>query len=149
MMKRIPTDWREQAARAVDRGNLFDSYIPKFLINSPISKLGFWWGTAVGAVWGTLWSRGRIERKHGLLIFRGMPGWTFGRGGVCVGMCFLTGDDVPSDRVLKHEAVHAKQWRTYGALMPFLYAAAGRNPLKNRFEIEADLQDGNYVPDGM
>ena len=30
--------------------------------------------------------------------------------------------------------------------MPLLYGLAGRNPLRNRFEIEAGLEDGNYVP---
>ena len=30
--------------------------------------------------------------------------------------------------------------------MPVLYLAAGRDPLRNRFEIEAGLEDGNYVP---
>ena len=30
--------------------------------------------------------------------------------------------------------------------MPLLYQLAGRNPLRNRFEIEAGLADGNYIP---
>ena len=30
--------------------------------------------------------------------------------------------------------------------MPLLYLLAGRDPLRNRFEIEAGLEDGNYVP---
>ena len=30
--------------------------------------------------------------------------------------------------------------------MPVLYLLAGRDPLRNRFEIEAGLEDGNYVP---
>ena len=77
-----------------------------------------------------------------------MPPRTFRRGGVCVGRCFLTGDEVPSPRVLRHEAVHARQWRRYGLLMPLLYLFAGADPLRNRFEIEAGLEDGNYVPRG-
>ena len=32
--------------------------------------------------------------------------------------------------------------------MPLLYLVAGRDPLRNRFEIEAGLEDGNYVPGG-
>jgi len=47
--------------------------------------------------------------------------------------------------VLAHEAVHARQWRRYGFLMPVLYALAGRNALRNRFEIEAGLVQGGYV----
>jgi hypothetical protein len=31
-------------------------------------------------------------------------------------------------------------------LMPILYSIAGRDPLQNRFEIEAGLADGNYLP---
>jgi hypothetical protein len=29
--------------------------------------------------------------------------------------------------------------------MPVLYLLAGRDPLRNRFEIEAGLEDGNYI----
>ena len=79
-------------------------------------------------------------------MFRGLPSWAFKRGGICVGGCYLTGDGVVSDRVLAHEAVHARQWRRYGLLMPLLYLFAGSDPLRNRFEIEAGLEDGNYVP---
>ena len=32
--------------------------------------------------------------------------------------------------------------------MPLLYLVAGRDPLTNRFEIMAGLEDGNYVPRG-
>ena len=42
-----------------------------------------------------------------------------------------------------------RQWRRYGFLMPLLYLLAGRNPLTNRFEILAGLEDGNYVPRGL
>jgi hypothetical protein len=65
-----------------------------------------------------------------------------------VGGCFLTGDGRVSDNLLRHEAVHKAQWRRYGLLMPFLYLLAGRDPLRNRFEILAGLEDGNYVPRG-
>ena len=87
---------------------------------------------------------GRVERVGDLLVFRGMPSWTYGRGGVCVGRCYLTGANV-SRGVLEHEAVHARQWRRYGFLMPLLYLLAGRNALRNRFEIEAGLVRGGYV----
>ena len=114
------------------------------LLDSPISRLGYLWGTTVGFTWGFIWSVGRVERRGGLWVFRGMPHWTFGRGGVCVGGCYLTHDNV-SDTVLEHEAVHQQQWRRYGFLMPWLYAMAGRDPLKNRFEIEAGLEKGGYL----
>ena len=132
MIAAPPPGWAARADRAVARGRRLDALIPGILLDSPVSRVGFWWGTAVGWVWGTLWSTGRIER----------------RGGVCVGGCFLTGSADISDDVLRHEAVHARQWRRYGFLMPLLYAAAGRDPLTNRFEILAGLEDGNYVPRG-
>ncbi|MFS0867948.1 Fe-S oxidoreductase [Microbacterium sp. 179-B 1A2 NHS] len=124
----------------VDRG------IPAVLLDSPISLLGYALGTAFGWTWGMLWSTGRVERRGGLLVFRGMPNWTFGRGGVCVGGCFLTGTGPVDDRLLRHEAVHKRQWRRYGILMPVVYLLAGRTPHTNRFEVEAGLADGRYVP---
>ncbi|MFT3798531.1 Fe-S oxidoreductase [Microbacterium sp.] len=148
MIATPPAGWRERAQRCVDRGARLDRFIPPVLLDSPISRVGYWWGTAVGFVWGGLWSTGRVRRRAGLWVFTGMPGWTFGRGGVCVGGCYLTGSAVVTDAVLRHEAVHARQWRRYGFLMPVLYLLAGRNPLTNRFEILAGLEDGNYVPRG-
>lgn len=148
MIARPPSGWRERADRAVARGERIDRGLPAVLVDSPLSLLGYWWGTAVGWTWGTLWSTGRIERREGLWVFRGMPEWTFRRGGVCVGGCFLTGSAPVTDSLLRHEAVHARQWRHYGFLMPLLYLFAGRDPLTNRFEILAGLEDGNYVPRG-
>jgi hypothetical protein len=132
------------ADRAVARGRRVDRFLP--FLDSRVSLTGYAWGTAVGWAWGSIWSTGRIERRDGLWIFRGLPRWAFRRGGVCVGGCYLTGDDALTDGVLRHEAVHARQWRRYGFLMPILYLLAGRDPLRNRFEIEAGLEDGNYVP---
>ena len=146
MIARPPAGWRERAHRAVVRGAALDAWIPRVLLDSPLSLVGYWWGTAVGWVWGGLWSTGRVERRAGLWVFTGMPEWAFGRGGVCVGGCFLTGAGAVTDRVLVHEAEHARQWRRYGFLMPLLYLVAGRNPLTNRFEIMAGLEDGGYVP---
>lgn len=148
MIARPPAGWRERARRAVVRGEALDAYIPQFLLDSPLSLVGYWWGTAVGWVWGGLWSTGPVQRREGLWVFSGMPQWSFGRGGVCVGGCFLTRSPHVSAAVLRHERVHAQQWRRYGFLMPVLYLLAGRNPLTNRFEILADLEDGNYVPRG-
>lgn len=148
MIATPPPGWRERADAAVARGSRIDRFIPGVLLDSPVSLLGFAWGTAVGWVWGGLWSTGRVERRKGLWVFSGMPAWTFRRGGVCVGGCFLTGTAPVTDALLRHEAEHARQWRRYGMLMPLLYLLAGRNPLTNRFEIAAGLEDGNYVPRG-
>lgn len=113
----------------------------------PFARIGYAYATLVGLVWGSLLSTGKIARVDGLWVFRGMPAWSFGRGGSCVGACYLTAVNV-NPRVLRHERVHREQWRTYGMAFPLLYLLAGRNPLKNRFEIEAGLEDGGYVRRG-
>ncbi|MFD4422790.1 Fe-S oxidoreductase [Agromyces sp. NPDC058484] len=115
------------------------------LTDSAISRAGYRWATLVGLTWGFIWSTGRIEVRRGLVVFTGMPKWTFGRGGSCVGGCYLT-DTNAGDAVLGHELVHQAQWRRYGMLFPLLYLFAGRNALKNRFEIEAGLEAGGYLP---
>ncbi len=143
-----PPGWRAAADLAVARSRRVERSVPGFLLDSPVSLVGYWYGTAVGWVWGSLWSTGRIERRHGLWVFHGMPDWAFPRGGVCVGGCYLTGARAVTDAVLRHEAVHARQWRRFGFLMPVLYWLSGRDPLRNRFEIEAGLEDGNYLPRG-
>lgn len=140
-----PPGWRERADAAVRRGERLDRFIPSALLDSPISRIGAAAATAFGFVWGTLWSTGRVERRGDLWVFRGMPNWTFGRGGVCVGSCFLTGDRDPGPRLIAHESAHAAQWRRYGLLMLPLYLIAGRDALRNRFEIMAGLVDGGYV----
>lgn len=114
------------------------------LTDSTISRAGYLYATTVGFLWGALWSTGRIKRRNGLFVFTGMPNWTFGRGGSCVGGCYLTNRNVSAD-VLEHEAVHKRQWQRYGMVFPILYFFAGRDPLKNRFEIEAGLEKGGYI----
>jgi hypothetical protein len=116
----------------------------RILFDSPLSRAGYLYATTVGVIWGSFWSIGRVERRGGMIIFRGMPSWTFGRGGACVGGCYLTNQNV-SDDVLEHEAIHKRQWQRYGMVFPLLYLLAGRNPLKNRFEIEAGLEKGGYL----
>ena len=103
MIARPPAGWRERAARAVARGERLDAFLPPLLRDSPISLRGYWWGTTVGFVWGGLWSQGRVERRAGLWVFRGLPNWAFGRGGVCVGGCYLTGSAPVTDAVLAGE----------------------------------------------
>jgi hypothetical protein len=117
--------------------------LERVLLDSPVSRLGYLYATTVGLAWGFLWSTGRIERRQGLFVFRGMPARTFGRGGSCVGACYLTAQNVTDD-VLEHETVHKRQWQRYGMLFPLAYLLAGRDPLRNRFEIEAGLEKGGY-----
>ncbi|WP_022881644.1 hypothetical protein [Gryllotalpicola ginsengisoli] len=105
---------------------------------------GYLFATAVGLAWGFLLSTGPVERRAGLFVFTGLPRWAFGRGGSCVGGCYLTADNA-GDTVLEHEAVHKQQWQRYGMLFPLLYGLAGRDPRRNRFEIEAGLEKGGYL----
>ena len=70
------------AAHALAAGRRIDRWIPPVLLDSPISRLGYLYGCTVGWVWGTLWSTGRVQHRGGLWVFRGMPRWTFPRGGV-------------------------------------------------------------------
>ncbi|PPF27731.1 MULTISPECIES: Fe-S oxidoreductase [unclassified Rathayibacter] len=113
-------------------------------LDPAITRPGYLFACAVGLAWGALWSTGPIRRSHGLVVFTGLPSWAFGRGGSCVGTSYLTGTNV-SDSVLDHEAVHKEQWRLYGMWFPFAYTVAGRDPLRNRFEIEAGLEKGGYL----
>lgn len=119
-------------------------FVEWHLLDSPFSHLGHRAATLVGCVVGGILSTGRVEVDEGLIVFRGMPSWAFGRGGTCVGSAYLTRESV-SPRILKHERVHVRQWKRYGFLFPALYWAAGLDPLRNRFEIEAGLEDGGYA----
>ena len=133
--------------RASVAHNAYAGDVRSILFDSPVSRAGYLYATLVALVWGFFWSTGRVERRGGLVVFRGMPAWAFGRGGSCVGGCYLTNQNV-SDRILEHEAVHKRQWQRYGMVFPLLYLVAGRNPLRNRFEIEAGLDKGGYLAQG-
>ncbi|CAD6000619.1 Fe-S oxidoreductase [Agreia sp. COWG] len=109
----------------------------------PLARAGYLYATAVALGWGFVLSTGRIRRVDGLFVCQGLPPWAFSRGGSCVGGVYLT-DDNAKPAVLEHEAVHRQQWKTYGMVFPVLYFFAGRDPLSNRFEIEAGLEKGNY-----
>lgn len=124
---------------------LVERILCRILLDSPLSRIGYLVGCAIGLSVGLPLSTGPIRRSHGLIVCTGLPQWAFGRGGTCVGAVYLTRDNV-SDDVLEHEAVHKRQWQRYGMLMPALYFLAGRDPLQNRFEIEAGLEKGGYLP---
>jgi len=128
----------ERAGRRLER-------LRAVLYAPALARAGYLYATAVGLTVGALLSTGRIRRVDGLFVCTGMPEWAFRRGGTCVGGVYLTAhNDAPS--VLKHEAVHRQQWKQYGLMFPLLYALAGQDPLNNHFEIEAGLEDGNYLP---
>lgn len=109
----------------------------------PFAKLGYWYATAVGFVWGACLSTGKIKRHGKLWVFTGLPNWAFKRGGICVGACYLTRSNV-SEAVLRHEEIHRQQWEVLGLALPLLYFLSGSNPHTNRFEVEAGLADGGY-----
>lgn len=110
----------------------------------PLTRPGYLLATGLALLWGRMLG-GRLHRDGPLLYVTGLPRWAFGRGGTTVGGVFLT-RGATSPRVLAHEAIHREQWRRYGLLLIPLYLAAGRDPLRNRFEIEAGLIDGGYLP---
>lgn len=72
-----------------------------------------------------------------------MPKWAFGRGATCVGNTVLCRTE-PRARTLAHEDIHRQQWLRFGLAFIPLYLLAGRNPLTNRFEVEAGLEAGGY-----
>lgn len=115
------------------------------LLGSPLSQVG----AAVASVFALTYASAfpGLETKcvDGLTVCSGLPTLSYPRGGVCIGAVFLTGD-FPSDCVIAHEVRHTVQWERYGLLFPFLYWSAGANPLTNRFEVEAGLTDGGYLP---
>ena len=110
-----------------------------------LREFGFLYATVVALVVGLPLSTGRVRTDGDLIILTGLPRWAFRRGGTTVGRVYLTRDNV-GEAVLRHEKVHVEQWRRLGLWMPILYWLAGTDPLKNRFEIEAGLEDGGYVP---
>lgn len=115
------------------------------VLDTPLSRAGFWVATLAGLAIGLPLSVGRVEVADGLVVCRGLPRWAFRRGGTCVGAVYLTRDAV-SPAILRHERVHVAQWRRYGLLFPALYWSAGIDGTRNRFEIAAGLEDGGYAP---
>jgi len=113
------------------------------IVRAVLALPGYWFVTGLALLWGAPLCRFRVTRHGDLLMCAGLPRWAFGRGGTTLGAVYLTRDAV-SEAVLRHEAVHQRQWRRYGLALIVLYLVAGRDPLRNRFEIEAGLEDGGY-----
>ncbi|WP_241961170.1 hypothetical protein [Homoserinimonas hongtaonis] len=134
--------WQTACVRLVDYGRRHPA-ARRFAISPFVARPGYWLASVVGFVWAAAMSRGRIHRRRGVLVATGCPRWSFGRGGTTIGAVYLT-RDATSDGVLDHEAVHRRQWRTYGLAFIPLYFAAGLDAHSNRFEIEAGLERGGY-----
>jgi len=129
----------ERARRASRRALL------ALALNPAVTTPGYWFATGAAALWGIALGRGRLRRRGGLLVADRLPAWAFGRGGTAIGGVFLT-SRVVDEHVIEHERVHRRQWRRFGLAFIPLYLAAGRDPLRNRFEIEAGLEAGGYLP---
>lgn len=108
-----------------------------------INRKGYVLASAAAHVWG-LTCGGRRTRRGELVVISGMPKWAFGRGATCVGDTVLCRTE-PRARTLAHEDIHRQQWLRYGLAFIPMYFLAGRNPLNNRFEIEAGLEAGGYL----
>jgi hypothetical protein len=92
-------------------------------------------------MWG---ARIAFDDEFGMFVCSGMQGG-YARGGTTVGGAFLTGRE-PARPLVRHEAVHADQWATYGWTFALRYLCEeARHPgARNRFEIAAGLADGGY-----
>jgi len=135
-----------RAARLFDgiaRGARRVPGLRRVLLWPVFTRPGYWFATGCIWIWGTVLG-GRLGRKNGMHYFRGMPKWSFGRGGTTIGAIYLTHDN-DSDDVMLHEAEHRAQWRRYGLAFIPLYVAAGTDATTNRFEVGAGLELGGYV----
>lgn len=133
----------ERFFAAIDRGVRRVPRLRSFLLWPIWTRPGYWFATGAIFLWGAVLG-GTFTTKNGMHYFRGMPTWSFGRGGTTIGAIYLTTDN-DSDHVIEHEAEHRAQWKRYGLAFIFLYIAAGTNALTNRFEVGAGLEFGGYT----
>jgi hypothetical protein len=133
----------ERFFAAIDRGVRRMPWLRSFLLWPIWTRPGYWFATGAIFVYGVLLG-GRFTSKNGMHYFRGMPKWSFGRGGTTIGAIYLTKDN-ESDNVIAHEAEHRAQWKRYGLAFIFLYIAAGSVATTNRFEVGAGLELGGYT----
>lgn len=118
--------------------------VQRALFSRPVAVPGYHLATQAALAWGRLLG-GDVRREGELHVISGLPTWAFGRGGTTVGATFLTNANVSAD-VLAHEEVHRQQWLRYGLAFVPMYYAAGIDALTNRYEIEAGLELGGYLP---
>lgn len=118
-------------------------WLRRAALHPAVALSGYAIASGLALAWGAALSGCRVSRRAGILVASGLPRWAFGRGGTTIGAVYLT-DDAVSPRVLEHESVHRAQWRRYGLALIPLYFLAGRDPLRNRFEIAAGLEAGGY-----
>jgi hypothetical protein len=117
--------------------------VERLALAPSVTSAGYAVATGLALLWGSVLSGFQVSLRGGVIVCQGLPRWAFGRGGTTIGAVYLT-DDAVSESILAHEAVHRAQWRRYGLALIPLYLAAGRDPLRNRFEIDAGLEAGGY-----
>ena len=148
-MKTLPDVRPEKPGRAarffdgITRGVRRVPVVRRVMLWPVFTRPGYWFATGCIWIWGTVLG-GRFGSKKGMHYFRGMPKWSFGRGGTTIGAIYLTHDN-DSDDVMEHEAEHRAQWKRYGLAFIPLYVAAGSEAATNRFEVGAGLELGGYV----
>lgn len=118
--------------------------VQRVVLSRPVAVPGYHLATRAALAWGRLLG-GDVRREGELHVVTGLPSWAFGRGGTTVGATFLTSTNA-SPGILAHEEVHRQQWLRYGLAFIPLYYAAGLEGTTNRFEIEAGLELGGYLP---
>lgn len=138
----------ERAAAGLVRRVSGVGWLRRLLLHPVIARPGYWFVTACAWVWGAVLGRFHLRfhpvpGARRLLVASRLPSWAFGRGGTQLGAVYLTSHNI-SESILQHEAVHRAQWRRYGLAFIPLYVAAGREGVRNRFEIEAGLKLGGY-----
>lgn len=118
-------------------------------VHGAIGKINNLQSHLAGATYETLArvSGAKCFEKQGLTVCQtAQP--LYGRGGTNVGGTYVTGFEkayVEDDR-LDHESVHTKQWEKSGFLFMPKYFMAGTDPCHNRYEIDAGLGKGGYLP---
>ncbi len=133
----------ERFFATVDRSVRRLPWLRSFLLSPIWTRSGYWFATGCIFIWGLVLG-GKFTTKGGMHYFRGMPTWSFGRGGTTIGAIYLTHDN-DGDDVIEHEAEHRAQWKRYGLAFIPLYVAAGSDATTNRFEVAAGLELGGYV----
>ena len=132
----------ERFFAGIDHGVRRLPRLRRFLLWPIWTRPGYWFATGCIFIWGLVLG-GTFTKKDGMHYFRGMPTWSFGRGGTTIGAIYLTHDNDTED-VIAHEAEHRAQWKRYGLAFIPLYVAAGTDAKTNRFEVGAGLELGGY-----
>ena len=143
-MRRIEPPWAVRVIKSWADATALVPALKRVVLHPVVARPGYWFATGAGLIWGGLMSLGRIRSSGGVIVARGCPNWSFGRGGTTIGAVYLTKRS-HSRAVLEHEAVHRAQWKKYGLAFIPLYIAAGTDARTNRFEIEAGLHKGGYT----